>query len=158
MNKRFTVLSIEDNEADFILLEKALNKIPDLSLNIININNGEDALNFLYKKESYKSAPTPNIIILDINLPGISGKEILKTIKEDKNYRVIPVIIFSTSDYYLDIEETYKSYANSYIVKTFDIKDLNSKIANIGEYWLKSNKLVDITDICFIHKEKGEKK
>lgn len=156
MNKRFTILSIEDNEADFTLLKKALEKIPNLSLDIININNGRDALVFLRKKENFKSAPTPNIIILDINLPCIDGKEILKIIKTDDNYKSIPVIIFSTSDYYKDVEDTYKLHANSYITKTFDINNLYRKINIIGEYWLKSNKLPDNKNFCFISKNDKE--
>ena len=148
MCKRFTVLSIEDNEADFELIKQALNKIPNLSLNILNLTNGGDALNFLYKKDKFESAPTPNIILLDINLPGLSGKEILKAIKNDENYKAIPVIIFSTSEDYSDIEETYKLHANSYVTKTFDINELYEKVNMIGEYWLKSNKLPDNKNSC----------
>jgi len=151
--KRFTVLSIEDNEADFVLLKKALETIPDLSLDIVNISNGNTAMDFLYKRDDFKSAPTPNIIILDINLPSVNGKEILKTIKTDENYKSIPVIIFSTSDYYVDIEETYQLHANSYITKTFDINELYKKITMIGEYWLKSNELPDNNNFCFINRE-----
>jgi len=150
MDKIFTILSIEDNQADFILLKKALEKINNLSLNIININNGATALDFLYKKGDYSSSPTPNIIILDINLPCIDGKEILKIIKNNKNYKSIPVIIFSTSEYYEDIEETYKLHANSYVSKTFDIQELDQKIKMVGEYWLKTNSLPDKNNFCFI--------
>jgi CheY-like chemotaxis protein len=153
MKKRFTVLSIEDNKPDFLLLKSALEKIPNLLLDIININNGRDALDFLYKKKSFESAPTPNIIILDINLPNIDGKEILKTIKNDENYKSIPVIVFSTSDYYADVEEMYQLHANSYITKTFDIEELFNKITMIGEYWLHSNELPDKNNFCFINRE-----
>lgn len=153
MEKRFTVLSIEDNKPDFVLLRNALEKIPDLSLDIININNGQDALDFLYKKNNFKSAPTPNIIILDINLPNIDGKEILKVIKNDNKYKSIPVIIFSTSDYYTDVEEMYKLHANSYITKTCDVTELFRKIKIIGEYWLKSNELPDKNNFCFTDRE-----
>ena len=153
MEKRFTVLSIEDNQADFDLLKKALEDIPDISLDIININNGQQAMDFLYKKKRFKSAPTPNIIILDINLPSIDGIEILKSIKANENYKSIPVIIFSTSDYYVDIEETYKLHANSYITKTFDINELYQKITMIGEYWLKTNELPCKNNFCFINRE-----
>lgn len=156
MIKRFTILSIEDNEPDFVLLKKALEKIPDLSLDIININNGKNALDFLYKKGDFESAPTPNIIILDINLPSINGKEILKSIKNDENYKSIPVIIFSTSDFYTDVEEMYQLHANSYITKTFNIKELYRKIEMIGEYWLKSNELPDKNNFCCINRKEQE--
>jgi len=76
----FYILSIEDNEPDFTILEKALNRIPDIKLNIKNINNGEKAINFIFKKNEFKNEKTPDLIILDINLPKISGYEILKKI------------------------------------------------------------------------------
>lgn len=149
-NKRFTVLSIEDNKPDFILLKKALDSIPDIKLDIINVSNGKEAIEFLNKENKYKNSPIPDIIILDINLPLIDGKEVLKSIKNDINLRIIPVIIFSSSDYYADIEEAYRSYANSYITKTFDIKELFEKIVTMGSYWLKTNETTINNNFYFI--------
>lgn len=151
--KTYTILSVEDTESDFELLEDALNKIPDLSLNIINANDGQKGLDFIYKKNDYVTAPTPSIIILDINLPLVSGKEILKILKKDEILKKIPIIIFSTSNSNSDIEESYQLYANSYITKSFDIESLFNKIANIGEYWLKISELPYVDDICFINKK-----
>lgn len=155
--QRFTILSIEDNQPDFVLLKKALDAIPDLSLDIINVTNGQQALDFIYKKGEYESAPTPDIIILDINLPAISGQEILKVLKTDEQYKLIPVIIFSTSNAEKDIKESYELYANSYITKTFDVKHLFRKIASLGEYWLKTSEIPDISNFCFV-KKRGKKK
>jgi CheY-like chemotaxis protein len=151
--KKFTVLSIEDNEPDFLLIKRALNEIPNISLNIININNGEKALDFIYQKNEYHSSPTPDIIILDINLPLINGKEILKTIKKDKNHRSIPVIIFSSSENNDDIQEVYELYANSYISKTFDVKDLFKNLIDMGNYWLKTNKTPKDNNLYFLKNE-----
>lgn len=153
MDKTLTILSIEDNEADFVLLKKALERIPNLLLNIVNIKNGRDFLKFIKKEDNFKDFPTPNIIILDINLPDVNGREILNIIKEDENYKLIPVIIFSTSDYYSDIEDVYKLHANSYVSKTFDIKILYEKIKIMGEYWLKTNELPDKNNFCFEKRE-----
>jgi len=152
-NTIFTILSIEDNEPDFVLLKTALEKIEGLSLNIINVSNGKKALDFIYKKEDYKDAITPDLIILDINLPFMNGKEVLKSIKKDEKYKMIPIIIFSNSDSCSDIEESYKLYANSYITKTFDVKEVFKKIALLGEYWLKTSELPSIN--YFIKKNKG---
>ena len=149
MNKKFTILSIEDSKEDFDLIEQALEKIPNIDLDIIHISNGKDALDFLYKKYGFEDSPTPNIIILDMNLPSINGKEILKNIKNNDKYKMIPVIIFTTSEDKSEIEETYKLHANSYVTKTFDINELYNKIKLIGEYWLKINELPNNNNFFF---------
>ncbi len=150
--QQFTVLSIEDNEPDFVLIKKALDRVPDISIDLINIQNGKHAIDFLYKKGDYSKSPTPDIIILDINLPNIDGYEILKIIKNDDNLKIIPVIMFSTSDSEKDIKESYRLYANSYIVKTFEINDLFGKIAMMAEYWLKTSELPSSSNFYIVHK------
>lgn len=149
----FSILSIEDNEPDFTLLKKALNRIPDIKLNIINISNGEKALKYIFKEGEFKEAETPDLIILDINLPKISGYEILKKIKKNERYKVIPVIMFSTSNTEEDIQKSYKAYANSYIIKSFGTKSLFEKIATMGEYWLKTSVLTKADNIYIIEND-----
>jgi CheY-like chemotaxis protein len=148
--KRFTAVSIEDNKPDFDLLKEALNTVPDLSIDLINIQNGEDALNFLYKRGEYTTAPTPNLILLDMNLPKINGLEILETIKTDKDLKTIPVIILSGSEADKDIKESYELSANTYISKSFDTKELFKKITTVAEYWFKTAKLPPTSNYSFI--------
>lgn len=157
-NKHFTIVSIEDNEPDFVLLDKALKAVKDIDIDLINIKDGKDAINFLYKKEGYASAPTPNVIILDINLPKINGHEILQSIKKDPYLKTIPVIVFSTSDSEKDIEESYALYANSYITKTFNVQELFKKIAIMADYWLKTTELPPTTNYCNVKKPKKPNK
>ena len=163
--QRFTILYVEDNEPDFVLFEKMLEGIPYPIINLINTKNGEQTLDFLYKKENYKTAPTPDIIILDINLPDMSGYEILKITKNDQNLKLIPTIIFSTSNSEKDIKESYALYANSYITKTFDLRELFKKITTMVEYWLKTSELPSTSNFCSLIQEnietsnkKGEEK
>ena len=94
-NKTFNILSIEDNEPDFMLLKEALLKISNITISITNISNGQTALDYIFKKNIHKNAVTPQLIILDINLPKVNGHEILKKIKKSKEYKSIPVIIFT---------------------------------------------------------------
>ena len=152
-NKHFTILSIENNVPDFNLLKEALLQIPDLDLDIINITNGKESLDFIFKNLHFDNRPYPDLIILDINLPVIDGYDILRKIKNSNLYRSIPVIMYSTSDAEKDIKESYHLYANSYIIKSFDIDDLFKKIANMGEYWLKTEELPK-NGICLIKKNK----
>lgn len=156
---RFTAMSIEDNKPDFDLLKEALKTVPDLSIDLINIQNGEDALNFLYKRGEYTTAPTPNLIILDMNLPKINGLEILKTIKNDKDLKTIPVIILSGSESKKDIKESYELSANTYISKSFDTKKLFKKITTVAEYWFKTAELPSTSNHDFINEtDKTDKK
>jgi chemotaxis family two-component system response regulator Rcp1 len=147
---RFTAVSIEDNRPDFDLLKQALDTISELSIDLINIQNGEDALRFLHKEGEYKTAPTPNLILLDMNLPKINGLEILKTIKTDEDLKTIPVIIFSGSEAEKDIKESYKLSANTYISKSFDTKELFRKITSMAEYWFKTAELPPTSNYSFI--------
>ena len=153
---RFTILSIEDNEPDFVLLKQALKKVEGMTLDIINIQNGQKSLDFLYKKGEYESAPTPDLIILDINLPNISGHSVLEIVKNDPKLKIIPVIMFSTSDAEKDIEESYGLYANSYITKTFNINELFRKIASMADFWLKTADLPSTSNFCIVQKVKKE--
>ncbi len=139
-NKFFTVLSIEDNIADFELLQEALNSLEGVSITLKNIQTGEEALKALFNKEDTNFI-CPDIIILDINLPCMTGIEVLRKIKSSDSTKATPVIILSTSDYEKDIKECYSLSANSYITKTFDIKELFRKVAVISEYWFKTAKL-----------------
>lgn len=149
----FIVLSIEDSEPDFILLKKALEEIQDINIDIICLKNGKETIKFLFEKEKYRK---PDIIILDINLPDISGLELLKKIKQDKSLKSIPVIMFSTSDSEKDISDSYDLFANSYITKNIEIHELFKKIASLGEYWLKTSELSG-TSFCFLENTNGEK-
>ena len=154
MNKqRFTIASIEDNKPDFELLKQALNDTEGVKFDLINIQNGENALDFLHKRGEYQTAPSPDLIILDINLPKISGLDILRSIKRDDKLKSTPVIIFSTSDSEKDIEESYSLSANTYITKTFDLKELFRKITMVVNYWFKTAELPFKSNFSFLDKQ-----
>jgi CheY-like chemotaxis protein len=143
MNKEYFILSIEDSEADFTLLEKAVGQIKNRNIRIKNIGSGDKGIDFIFKNNEFKDAKTPDIIILDLNLPVIDGFEILKRVKQDKELRNIPIIIYSTSSEQIDIWSSYKFYANSYISKSFEVKDHYKKITSLCEYWFDTSKLSD---------------
>lgn len=143
MTVPFKILVIEDNEPDFILLEKALNMIEDVQFEITCVKTGEDGLNYIFKQGEHTKTPTPDLIILDLNLPIKSGFEVLQSIKQDSIYKLIPVVIYSTSDEKGDINSSYALYASSYITKTFNIEELFNKIKHFGNYWTKIVKTPD---------------
>jgi len=148
----FTILSIEDNIPDFEIIKYALSCIDNIEIELINIKNGEDAINFIYKKEGYKSAPTPDLIMLDINLPSINGQDILEKFKNHDIYKVIPIIIFSSSESEQDIDISYRLHANSYVTKSLDFKTTVNRILSLIEFWLKNSTLPKTDNFCAIKK------
>lgn len=132
------ILLIEDNSDDAILTMRALEKV-DIAFNLHLAKSGSEALKLLLDHPS-DELPRPDVILLDLNLPDISGIEVLKSIKSDKRTKRIPVIILTSSTNSEDIYQCMEFGANSYIQKSVDFVEF-VEIANlIGKYWLLFNK------------------
>lgn len=133
--KPIHILLVEDNEGDIVLTKKALN---DAKLaNTISIaKNGADALLFLERKGKFENELTPDMILLDINLPKVSGLEVLQKIKASEELRHIPVIMLTTSSSEIDILASYKNYANCYITKPVNIPEFLKVISTLDEFWI----------------------
>lgn len=133
--KSFDILLIEDDIGDVELTEAVLAD-SNLKINLNVVNDGEEALAYLRQEGQYTKAVLPNLILLDLNLPGISGLEFLSTIRSDNRFKVIPVVILTTSDANADISNSYKLGANCYITKAMGLKDFVKKINSIQDFWL----------------------
>ena len=110
---------------------------------IIIAHDGVEALNYIFGNSQYQATnivENLKLILLDLNLPKISGIEVLKKIKKEKNTKFLPVIILTSSNDEKDISECYKLGANSYIQKNVDFKQFIEAIKHIGIYWIKFNK------------------
>lgn len=108
--------------------------------------SGEEALAFLYRTGSYverESAPRPGLIVLDLNLPGTDGREVLRRIKQDDSLKTIPIVVFTTSDNPKDIEDCYQYGVNSYIVKPINFAQLKRDIQTLVDYWFEVTILPD---------------
>lgn len=124
----------EDNEDDIMLLREAFEELAvDVKLDIVR--DGEKALHYLHKREEYLEESMPDLILLDINIPKVSGLEVVKKLKKDKSTRIIPVIMLTTSSSEKDIKSAYSNYANSYIVKPDDAESLSETVSIIDEFW-----------------------
>lgn len=134
------ILLIEDNEGDILLTKEALLE-GDILKELHVVKDGWEALLYLEKKEKYSSAITPDLILLDINLPKLNGFEVLKKIKSNSNINHIPVIILSTSSSSNDINQCYKNQANCYISKPVDADDFSKLISLIEKFWFATVKL-----------------
>ncbi len=139
-HKRAEILLVEDNPGDIRLIVDALkeNKIPNI-LNVVN--DGVEALNFLYKKGKYADASRPDLILLDLNLPKKNGLEVLAEIKDETKLKRIPVVIFTASSAERDILMSYDHHANCYITKPVYLEQFIAVVKSIETFWLTVVKL-----------------
>nr|WP_294900227.1 response regulator [uncultured Pedobacter sp.] len=120
MKKHVKILLVEDNEGDVFLITEAL--IEGGVINEIDVaRDGQEAIEYLEEKKN-ASAFLPDLILLDINLPRKNGLEVLKYIKADDNFKRIPIIMLTTSSSEIDINESYKNYANCFITKPVSVE------------------------------------
>lgn len=134
-NKVMEVLLVEDDPGDVVLISEALDKAK-IPLRMHHVDNGESALQYLQKQGEFKSVKTPDLILLDLNLPGKDGLTVLETIKKDENLQKILVQVLTTSLLMADIEKSYRLGANAYIAKPINLEDFAKIIDRIEGFWL----------------------
>ena len=129
------ILLVEDNPGDVRLTQEVLKegKIKN-TLNIVM--DGEEALDYLHKRGIHTAAETPDIVLLDLNLPKIDGREVLAHIKNEPHLKRIPVIVLTTSDAQADILKMYDNHANCYITKPVDFSQFINVVRSIEDFWL----------------------
>ncbi len=134
------ILLVEDNPGDIRLTQEALKE--GSIKNVLNVvKDGVEALDYLKKKGKFMNNPTPDIILLDLNLPRKDGREVLAEIKADEYLKLIPVIILTTSDADQDIIRSYKLHANCFITKPVDLDQFIFIIRQIETFWFTVVKL-----------------
>jgi chemotaxis family two-component system response regulator Rcp1 len=133
--REIVILLVEDNPGD-VRLTREVFKEAKIKNDIKVVNDGEEALAFLRKTGIHKEAETPELIILDLNLPKKNGREVLAEIKTDPVLRLIPVIVLTSSSAEQDILNMYSNYANCYITKPLDFEQFIEVITSIKDFWL----------------------
>lgn len=133
-NKPITILMAEDNPTDVMLTKEALAHAKVLnSLHVVD--DGIDALDFLYRRGKYVKAPHPDLILLDLNMPRKNGQEVLAEIKSDDKLKHIPVVILTTSKAEEDVVKAYGLYANCYVIKPVDFDVFAEVVRSIQQFW-----------------------
>lgn len=133
------ILLVEDSPEDFETTERAFRR-SGLKNPIYRCSDGDEALDYLHRRRQYANpdkAPRPGVILLDLNLPGTDGREVLSEIKNDPNLKQIPVIVLTTSKDERDIEVCYSCGANSYIQKPVDLDGFMKAIERLNDYWFE---------------------
>lgn len=141
LGESFKILLVEDNPADAELTIRSLKK-HGLAKGLVHLENGAEAIDYLFAQREYSnrdSMDSPNVILLDINMPKLSGMEVLRKLKSDDRTKMIPVIMLTSSKEEPDIKECYSLGVNSYIVKPVHYEEFVRAVKELGLYWLLLN-------------------
>ena len=130
------ILLVEDSTTDAELTLEALQE-GRLHNNVHHVSDGEEAMKYLRREGRYENAVQPDLILLDLNMPRMDGRDVLKAMRDDSRLRVIPVVVLTTSSSETDIFETYGLAANNYIVKPVDLNQFFSVIQQVSHFWVK---------------------
>ena len=137
---KINVLLVEDNPGDAELTRQALSS-SKLLIDLAVVDDGEKALRYLRREPPYTAAERPDLLLLDLNLPKVSGEEVLRAMKEDRNLRSIPVVVLTSSDAETEVSRCYAEGANCYVVKPVDFNSFISIVTSIEQFWFSVVKL-----------------
>jgi two-component system, chemotaxis family, response regulator Rcp1 len=130
------ILLVEDNPGDVRLTVEAL-RDAKVANELHVVGNGEEAIDFLRQQGKHVDAPRPDIVLLDLNLPRLDGRDVLSDIKSDPNLATIPIIVLTSSTAEADIQRSYELHANCYISKPVDFPEFLSAVRSLEGFWLK---------------------
>jgi CheY-like chemotaxis protein len=139
-NRDLEVLLIEDSAGDIDLTREAL-KEGKISIHLNVVEDGFKALKYLRREQPYPNSVRPDLILLDLNLPKVDGREVLREIKSDPQLRLIPVVVLTTSEAEVDILKTYGLGANCFITKPVGFPEFIKVVKSIEEFWFTIVKL-----------------
>lgn len=132
--KHIQVLLVEDNPGDAELTRQALAS-SKLSIDLKVLDDGEKALKYLRREPPYQGAVTPDLLLLDLNLPKVSGEEVLREVKGDKSLRSLPVVVLTSSEAETEVSRCYAAGANCYVVKPVDFSSFIEIVSSIEHFW-----------------------
>ncbi len=139
-DKRLNVLLIEDSPGDVRLTQEAFQDA-NLSVQLHAASDGNEAMAFLKHEGAYADSPRPDLVLLDLNLPRMDGREVLAHIKQDENLKTIPTVILTTSDAEADVTRSYELQANCYFTKPVQLDEFENLVKSINDFWLTRARL-----------------
>jgi CheY-like chemotaxis protein len=137
------ILLVEDDPGDELITREAFehNKLKN---NLHVAHDGEEGLDFLYKRGAYADAPRPDLILLDLNLPKYDGRQLLEKVKSDPDLSRIPIVVLTTSSAEEDILRSYELHANAYVTKPVDLDQFINAVRQIDEFFIQVVRLPGI--------------
>jgi CheY-like chemotaxis protein len=128
------ILLVEDNPSDVLLTQIAMDECK-IANRLHLARDGEVAMSFLRREPPYRDAPRPDLVLLDLNLPRMDGRELLRAMKSEPSLRAIPVVVLTTSDAEADVGGSYELHANAYITKPLDMEQFMRVVRGIDDFW-----------------------
>ena len=129
------LLLVEDNPGDVRLTEEAFRRVND-SVRLHLASDGVEAMSFLKREGAYAHVPRPVLILLDLNLPRLDGREVISLIKADEQLKTIPVLVLTLSDAPADVRNSYQAHANCYLKKPLSLEEFQDLIVSVNRFWL----------------------
>ena len=134
MRTELDVLLVEDNEGDVEMVKLAFRDgTPTCRISVAH--DGVEAVDFLHRRGKFADAPTPQLILLDLNMPRMDGKRFLEVIKMEANLKAIPVVVLTSSQSVYDIRACYERQASCYVIKPFDVDEFADTVRQVVEFW-----------------------
>ena len=134
------LLLVEDSPGDVRLTQDAF-RAANMAVHMDVASDGVEAMAFLRHEKDYAAAPRPDLILLDLNMPRMDGREVLAQIKKDDRLRTIPIVILTTSDSEDDIAKSYQLHANCYLCKPVQLAAFESLVESVYDFWLTRDRL-----------------
>ncbi|SCG43570.1 response regulator [Micromonospora humi] len=128
------ILVVDDDPGDVLMIEEALEE-SDVEKVIDVVADGEEAMEFLRREGRHTEAQRPDVILLDLNMPRMDGRQVLGEVKRDENLRTIPIVVLTTSNADTDVVSSYTLQANAYVTKPIDLDDFNDVVRRIDEFF-----------------------
>ncbi len=135
MTRPIEILLVEDNPGDVLLTREAFEE-GKVSNNLNHVADGVEALAYLRRQGQYADRPTPDLVLLDLNMPRKGGIEVLEEVKADEALKNIPIVVLTTSEAEADILRSYHNHANAYITKPVDLEQFIRVVRTLEEFWL----------------------
>lgn len=132
------ILLVEDNEDDVFIAKHAIRVSRRAEATVVHVaSDGVEALQFLRREPPFQDAPRPDLVLLDLNMPRMDGRETLAIVKTDPALKRIPVVVLTTSDWQVDIAKAYEAHANSYMTKPVDLEKFSEQVNLLLDYWFE---------------------
>lgn len=135
-----TILLVEDNQDDLDLTRETFRRT-NRSIDIHHVSDGKECMEFLRKSGKFSSAPTPDLVLLDLNMPGMDGRDVLNAVSADSNLKHLPIVVLSTSNAQTDVMVSYQLGCRSFLTKPVDIIRFQQMVSELCVFWFDTAEL-----------------